>query len=117
MERLFYNCEKIKLSYYDDEENQIYKDVAIGYTDAYYPNNDNTTYLRIYEEKKKDPGTLLHVYIYDEDKNEEGKKAYIDKGLFIVDAKGRLVSITCGEQFYKPLYAAYDRLIRDINNI
>lgn len=108
MERLFYNCEKIKLSYNND--------VSVVYAESNSPTDDNS-YLTITNTAKQKPyGTLLHVYLYDKNENEEG----IDKGLFIVDNvnnKNRLVSITCGEQFYKPLYEAYDDLIDDINSI
>ena len=103
-----YNCEKIKLSYNND--------ISVVYAESNSPANDNS-YLTITNTAKQRPiGTLLHVYLYDKDENEEG----IDKGLFIVDSvnnKNRLVSITCGEQFYKPLYEAYDDLIDDINSI
>ena len=108
MERLFYNCEKIKLSYNND--------ISVVYAESDLPTNENS-YLTITNTAKQKPsGTLLHVYLYDKYENEEG----IDKGLFIVDNdnnKNRLVSITCGEQFYKPLYEAYDNLIDDINTI
>lgn len=108
MERLFYNCEKIKLSYNND--------ISVVYAESNSPTDDNS-YLTITNTTKQKPyGTLLHVYLYDKNENEEG----IDKGLFIVDNvnnKNCLVSITCGEQFYKPLYKAYDDLIDDINKI
>ena len=108
MERLFYNCEKIKLSYNND--------VSVVYAESDSPTNENS-YLTITNTAKQKPyGTLLHIYLYDKYENEEG----IDKGLFIVDSvnnKNCLVSITCGEQFYKPLYEAYDNLIADINKI
>ena len=108
MERLFYNCEKIKLSYNND--------ISVTYDASNSPTDDNS-YLKITNTAKQKPsGTLLHVYLYDKYENEEG----IDKGLFIVDNvnnKNCLVSITCGEQIYKPLYKAYDDLIDDINKI
>ena len=112
MERLFYNCEKIKLSYYNDEANQIYKDVNIKYSEFDNP-MDSNYYLSLTGNKIREAGSLLHVYLYDK----EGSKTFVDKGLFIVDKNSRLVSITCGEQFYKPLYKAYDDLIHDIEKI
>ena len=108
MERLFYNCEKIKLSYNND--------VSVVYAESDLPTNENSYLIITNKSKQKPSGTLLHIYLYSKDENEEG----IDKGLFIVDNdnnKNRLVSITCGEQFYKPLYEAYDNLIDDINTI
>ena len=98
MERLFYNCEILNLSYATD--------IDIKYSTDKSPTDDNTYLVIKTEGKKKNPGTLLHVYINN-----------VDKGLFIVDKNSRLVSITCGEQFYKPLYKAYDDLINDINKI
>ena len=102
MKRLFYNCEKIRLSYNND--------VDVVYDDSKYPDDDNG-YL-IIRNVERDPGLLLHIYMYDEDTGED-----VDKGLFIVDDEKHLISITCGEQFYKPLYEAYDDLIDDINKI
>lgn len=98
MERLFYNCEILRLSYTND--------IDIKYSTDKSPTDDNTYLLIKTQAKQKNPGTLLHVYIDD-----------IDKGLFIVDKNSRLVSITCGEQFYKPLYKAYEDLINEINKI
>ena len=112
MERLFYNCEKIKLSYYNDKANQIYKDVNIKYSEFENLMNSNY-YLSLNGNKIREAGSLLHVYLYDK----EGSKTFVDKGLFIVDNDKHLVSITCGEQFYKPLYEAYDDLISDIKGI
>ena len=98
MERLFYNCEILNLSYATD--------IDIKYSTNKSPTDDNTYLLIKNQAKQKNPGTLLHVYIDN-----------VDKGLFIVDNNKRLVSITCGEQFYKPLYKAYDDLIHDIEKI
>ena len=98
MERLFYNCEILRLSYAND--------IDIKYSTDKSPTDDNTYLLIKNQAKQKNPGTLLHVYIDN-----------VDKGLFIVDNNKRLVSITCGEQFYKPLSKTYDDLIQDIEKI
>lgn len=98
MERLFYNCEILRLSYADD--------IDIKYSTDDSPTDTNAYLLIKNPAKQKNSGTLLHVFI-------DGA----DKGLFVVDNNNRLVSITCGEQFYKPLYKAYEDLINDINKI
>ena len=55
MKRLFYNCEKIRLSYNND--------VDVVYDDSKYPDDDNG-YL-IIRNVERDPGSLLHIYMYD----------------------------------------------------
>ena len=106
MERLLYNCEELKV-YYPKNPNDAEKMyIEYVYNRSNSPTDDNT-YIKVTDESyKKDPGTLLHVFINDS-----------DKGLFIVDDEKHLISITCGEQFYKPLYEAYDNLIDNINKI
>lgn len=101
MERLLYNCEEISLSYPGDIE-YVYE--------KYNSPTDSNTYIKIINvDYKRVPGSLLHVFI-------NGN----DMGLFMIDnvnTNDHLVSITYGEQFYKPLYNAYDDLIIDIGKI
>ena len=102
MERLLYNCEKLELFYDDPIKDDTMEVVYQKYTK---PEDSNTYFNIITEGKKRAPGSLLHVFINNE-----------DKGLFIVDTNNHLVSITNGEHFYKPLYKAYDELLNNINN-
>lgn len=101
MERLLYNCEELRLTY---DEGGNSNDIEIVYTEDKDPTDDNTYF--ILKNITRAPGSLLHVFINNK-----------DKGLFIIDTNGHLVSITYGEQFYKPLYKAYDDLISDIGKI
>ena len=101
MERLLYNCEELRLSYVKGGKSN---DIEVVYSENEAPTDKNTYF--ILKNITRAPGSLLHVFINNE-----------DKGLFIIDTNGHLVSITYGEQFYKPLYEAYDDLISDIGAI